>query len=168
MNRGGTKALLFEALDKQFEREEQELDRFGGDAAPESKPHLPLEKRLEYYKNYFINVSPSTFDIDIENDAIVITGFDKPYPLDFNDVVDTVQVPVVDEGMKKSKLKEIIRQSLEEEKKNIHEPVKPGILKKRLGDLSCTKVRQYRQGLKDKGTHHAKAAQRYLNYHCKD
>ena len=92
----------------------------------------------------------------------------KPYPLDFNDVVDTVQVPVVDEGMKKSKLKEIIRQSLGEEKKNIHEPVKPGILKKRIGDLSCTKVRQYRQGLKDKGTHHAKASARYINYHCKD
>ena len=47
-----------------------------------------------------------------------------------------------------------------------HEPVQPGILKKRLGKLSCTKVRQERSKLEDKGTHYAKALQRYLNYHC--
>lgn len=47
-----------------------------------------------------------------------------------------------------------------------HDPVKPGILKKRLGKLSCTKVRQERNKLEDKGTHYAKALQRYLNYHC--
>jgi hypothetical protein len=51
---------------------------------------------------------------------------------------------------------------------DIHEPVKPGILKKRLGKLSCTKVREERAKLKDKGTHYAKALQRYLNYHCQD
>jgi hypothetical protein len=49
-----------------------------------------------------------------------------------------------------------------------HDPVEPGILKKRLGKLSCTKVRQERAKLKDKGTHYAKALQRYLNYHCQD
>lgn len=49
-----------------------------------------------------------------------------------------------------------------------HEPVKPGILKKRLGKLTCTEVRAERAKLKDKGTHYAKALQRYLNYHCKD
>jgi hypothetical protein len=48
----------------------------------------------------------------------------------------------------------------------IDDPVKPGILKKRLGKLSCTKVREERSKLKDKGTHYAKALQRYLNYHC--
>ena len=47
-----------------------------------------------------------------------------------------------------------------------HDPMNPGILKKRLGKLSCTKVRKERQGLKDKGTTYAKALQRYLNYHC--
>jgi hypothetical protein len=47
-----------------------------------------------------------------------------------------------------------------------HDPVKPGILKKRLGKLTCSKVRQERSGLEDKGTHYAKALQRYLNYHC--
>ena len=48
----------------------------------------------------------------------------------------------------------------------IDDPVEPGILKKRLGKLSCTKVREERSKLKDKGTHYAKALQRYLNYHC--
>jgi len=63
--------------------------------------------------------------------------------------------------------KEILKkdESIEESQ---HDPVEPGILKKRLGKLSCTKVRQERAKLKDKGTHYAKALQRYLNYHCQD
>jgi len=52
------------------------------------------------------------------------------------------------------------------ESKDIHEPSKPGILKKRLGKLSCSKVSSERSKLKNKGTHYAKALQRYLNYHC--
>jgi hypothetical protein len=52
-------------------------------------------------------------------------------------------------------------------KKDIDKPVKPGILKNRLGKLSCTKVRTALGKLEDKGTHFAKALQRYLNYHCK-
>lgn len=44
-----------------------------------------------------------------------------------------------------------------------HDPVQPGILKKRLGKLTCSKVRQERSKLEDKGTHYAKALQRYLN-----
>jgi hypothetical protein len=47
-----------------------------------------------------------------------------------------------------------------------HDPVEPGILKKRLGKLTCSKVRAEKAGLEDKGTHYAKALQRYLNYHC--
>lgn len=49
----------------------------------------------------------------------------------------------------------------------IDDPVQPGILKDRLGKLTCTKVRAAKAGLEDKGTHYAKALQRYLNYHCK-
>ena len=49
----------------------------------------------------------------------------------------------------------------------VHDPMNPGILKKRLGSLSCSKVRAARGKLKDKGTTYAKALQRYLNYHCK-
>jgi hypothetical protein len=55
---------------------------------------------------------------------------------------------------------------LSEIQKDIHKPVKPGILKKRLGKLSCTKVRSAKNKLKNKGTHYSKALQRYVNYHC--
>jgi len=48
----------------------------------------------------------------------------------------------------------------------IDDPVKPGILKKRLGTLSCSRVKAAKGKLKNKGTHYAKALQRYLNYHC--
>jgi hypothetical protein len=51
-------------------------------------------------------------------------------------------------------------------KEGIDDPVKPGILKNRLGKLSCTRVRSAKSKLKNKGTHYAKALQRYLNYHC--
>ena len=67
-------------------------------------------------------------------------------------------------SLKKSKLKEIVLEVLYE--KSVHDPVKPGILKQRLGKLSCSKVRTAKGKLKDKGTHYAKALQRYLNYHC--
>jgi hypothetical protein len=49
----------------------------------------------------------------------------------------------------------------------IDDPVQPGILKDRLGKLSCTKVRTAHSALENKGTHYGKALQRYLNYHCK-
>ncbi len=51
-------------------------------------------------------------------------------------------------------------------KEGVHDPVKPGILKNRLGKLSCSRVRSAKSKLKNKGTHYAKALQRYLNYHC--
>ena len=69
----------------------------------------------------------------------------------------------------KKKIREIIQEELALYRtvtEDVHQPVKPGILKDRLGKLSCTKVRSARSGLKDKGTHYAKALQRYLNYHC--
>jgi hypothetical protein len=51
-------------------------------------------------------------------------------------------------------------------KEGIDDPVQPGILKKRLGKLSCTRVKAAKAKLDNKGTHYAKALQRYLNYHC--
>jgi len=51
-------------------------------------------------------------------------------------------------------------------KEGIDDPVQPGILKKRLGKLSCTRVKAAKAKLGNKGTHYAKALQRYLNYHC--
>lgn len=51
--------------------------------------------------------------------------------------------------------------------KSIHDPVRPGILKRRVkGKMTCTKARSIKSKQKNKGSHTAKAAQRYLNYHC--
>ena len=59
-------------------------------------------------------------------------------------------------------------QLAKESKKNIHDPVRPGILKRAAGGgkLSCSKARSVKSKQKNKGSHTAKAAQRYLNYHC--
>ena len=57
-------------------------------------------------------------------------------------------------------------QRMKNEKKDVHKPMNPGILKKRLGKLSCSKVRSARAKLKDKGTTYYKALSRYINYHC--
>lgn len=52
-----------------------------------------------------------------------------------------------------------------EEKKSIHDPVRPGILKRQIsGTLSCSKVRGFLSKQKDKGSNSAKAARRFLNY----
>ena len=71
--------------------------------------------------------------------------------------------------MKKKELRKIIKEEIQLKKalkEGIDDPVKPGILKDRLGKLSCSKVRAAKAERKDKGTHYAKALQRYLNYHC--
>jgi|TARA_R110000796_G_scaffold170531_1_gene287429 hypothetical protein len=65
--------------------------------------------------------------------------------------------------MKISHLTKLVKEVIQE---GIDDPVKPGILKDRLGKLSCSKVRTAKSKLKNKGTHYAKALQRYLNYHC--
>ena len=65
--------------------------------------------------------------------------------------------------MKISHLTKLVKEVIQE---RIDDPVKPGILKDRLGKLSCSKVRTAKSKLKNKGTHYAKALQRYLNYHC--
>ena len=51
--------------------------------------------------------------------------------------------------------------------KSIHDPVRPGILKRQTkGKMTCSKARGLKSKQKNKGNHTAKAAQRYLNYHC--
>ena len=53
--------------------------------------------------------------------------------------------------------------------KSVHDPVRPGILKRQTkGKLTCTKARALKSKQKNKGNNTAKAAQRYLNYHCED
>lgn len=54
-----------------------------------------------------------------------------------------------------------------EDAEDIHKPVRPGILKRQVsGKMTCSKARALRSKQKNKGNNTAKAAQRYLNYHC--
>jgi len=54
------------------------------------------------------------------------------------------------------------------EKKSIHDPVHPGILKRQVsGKVTCSKAKTLKSKQKNKGNNTAKAAQRFLNYHCK-
>lgn len=51
--------------------------------------------------------------------------------------------------------------------KSIHDAVRPGILKRQVtGKMTCSKARSLKSKQKNKGNNTAKAAQRYLNYHC--
>lgn len=51
---------------------------------------------------------------------------------------------------------------------SIHDPVRPGILKNQIkGKVTCTKAKALKAKQKDKSNNTAKAAQRFLNYHCK-
>ena len=48
-----------------------------------------------------------------------------------------------------------------------HDPVRPGILKRQIkGKITCTKARALKSKQKNKGNNTAKAAQRFINYHC--
>ena len=53
--------------------------------------------------------------------------------------------------------------------KNIHDPVRPGILKRQTkGKMTCSKARALKYKQKNKGNNTAKAAQRFMNYRkCK-
>lgn len=63
--------------------------------------------------------------------------------------------------------KQMKKQAAKISKEGIHDPVRPGILKRQTkGKLTCTKARALKSKQKNKGNNTAKAAQRYLNYHC--
>lgn len=54
-----------------------------------------------------------------------------------------------------------------EAKELSHKPVRPGILKRQTkGKVTCSKARALKAKQKNKGNNTAKAAQRFLNYHC--
>lgn len=54
----------------------------------------------------------------------------------------------------------------EELSESIHDPVRPGILKRQIkGKITCTKARALKAAQKNKANNTAKAAQRFLNYH---
>lgn len=122
-------------------------------------------------------VDPKIWVVDISSIKEITTPAD-PSEVDSKELQMGIEVEMEHTDSKKE-AKVIALQHLAEDPKyytklkslnleDIHEPVKPGILKKRLGKLSCSKVRQELSKLEGKGTHYAKALQRYLNYHCKD
>lgn len=52
-------------------------------------------------------------------------------------------------------------------KEGIHDPVRPGILKRQIkGKVTCSKARSLKSQQKNKSNNTAKAAQRFINYHC--
>lgn len=53
------------------------------------------------------------------------------------------------------------------EKKSIHDPVRPGILKRQIkGKVTCAKASALHAKQKNKNNATAKAARRFKNYHC--
>lgn len=71
--------------------------------------------------------------------------------------------------MKRSELHSLIQEVIREislTRENIHDPVRPGILKNQIkGKVTCSKARALKAKQKDKSNNTAKAAQRFLNYH---
>ena len=141
---------------------------------------IPVEDitHLDIHTRHKPNKTPeqvkSTYDRAMKADLkypIIITKYNGNYDmiLDGNHRLhkaveigeDTIQAKVLDLSKTPDWLS-----VFGEDEEDVHKPVKPGILKKRLGELSCSKVRGAKGKLKDKGTHYAKALQRYLNYHC--
>jgi len=56
---------------------------------------------------------------------------------------------------------------LNDEDEEDHKPRNPGILKRRIkGKITCSKARSLKSSMKNKGSDTAKAAQRFINYHC--
>lgn len=54
-----------------------------------------------------------------------------------------------------------------EDNEDVHKPVRPGILKRQIkGKITCSKARALKSKQKNKGNNTAKAAQRFLSYHC--
>lgn len=66
-----------------------------------------------------------------------------------------------------TKLANVESKPVEEGAEDIHKPVRPGILKRQIkGKITCSKARGLKSRQKNKGSNTAKAAQRFINYHC--
>lgn len=74
----------------------------------------------------------------------------------------------IQQSLGQHKYDQILRSQRKDlQEKSIHDPVRPGILKRQTkGKMTCSKARGLKSKQKNKGNHTAKAAQRYLNYHC--
>jgi hypothetical protein len=117
---------------------------------------LYISENPQYYWNRIIDKTDrlSNYDSIIYNKGEEI-------------IVSSQQVYVLGSKQDIEEFKKYTEKNIKKEiSEDIHDPVKPGILKKRLGKLSCSKVKKAKGKLKNKGTHYAKALQRYINYHC--
>jgi hypothetical protein len=47
------------------------------ESSKEKTSQFPPEEKIQFYKKYFSNISPSIFDISIEDNKIIIEGFNK-------------------------------------------------------------------------------------------
>ena len=74
----------------------------------------------------------------------------------------------IQQSLAQHKYDQIIRsQGKNLQEKNVHDAVRPGILKRQTkGKMTCAKARALKSKQKNKGNNTAKASQRYLNYHC--
>ena len=88
-----TKARLKRGLDYIESRKEASKEKTKRLRKENLSENQNPQEKLEYYKNYYINLSPSIFDITTKNDNIVISGIDKNYPQNFN-VENVRQVPI--------------------------------------------------------------------------
>jgi len=61
-----------------------------------------MTKRIDFYKTYYENISPTNFDVAINNDKIEISGFNKDYPKKFS-AKDVKQYPVTQNKIVKQK-----------------------------------------------------------------
>ena len=128
--------------------------------------HEFVEGMTEYAKNGVLGLVNPTEQLvnaimEIEHEALNVSSdgqimLIETSPKTYEELTEVWEVVT-------QKVKEVSSKFVRE---NSHKPMNPGILKKRLGKLSCSKVRGERSKLKDKGTTFAKALQRYLNYHC--
>jgi hypothetical protein len=133
---------------------------------------------LRFGKFFYDAISKLYNESDVEDARVRELFFAEVYKLGEDEFISFVQNAVNDELTPDQKqwatntMKDIEKDlkkddtGLEDLEEGIDDPVKPGILKNRLGKLSCSRVRSAKSKLKNKGTHYAKALQRYLNYHC--
>jgi hypothetical protein len=133
---------------------------------------------LRFGKFFYDAISKLYNESNIEDARVRELFFAQVYKLGEDEFISFVENAVNDELTPDQKqwatntMKDIEKDlkkddtGLEDLDEGIDDPVKPGILKKRLGKLSCSRVRSAKSKLKNKGTHYAKALQRYLNYHC--
>ena len=127
-----------------------------------------LSKTTDERKKHIINAGISAISLIPFADIIKVLKLRKAKPIARAVVAGARQVQKFGRGVRASNrfnnqpgLAEVT------EKKNIHDPVRPGILKRQIkGKVTCAKARALKSKQKDKSNATAKGAQRFINYHC--